>query len=115
MYIRLLDPSMQFRVHPLRYRGRRRRWRDVTNSEPFVGVLLTHVQSSKAGVPVRVATLKNPLASAGDALLPPLYEPVQVPVGPTSLRMRGIEHANGTAILQEWFCEEDEPTTSPAP
>lgn len=107
--------AMRFRIHPLRHHGRRRRWRDVTNSKPFVGELLTHVQLSRAGVPVKVASLRDPTAPAGKPLLPPLYEPVLVLVGPTTLRIRGIEHANGSAVVQEWFCEEISPPASPEP
>ena len=106
---------MWYRVQPLRYQGRRRRWRDVANAEPLVGELLTHVQLSKGGIPVKVASLQDPTAPAGIPLLPPLYEPVLVLIGPTSLRLRGIEHANGSAVVQEWFCEEISPSTPPEP
>lgn len=93
---------MRFRVQPLFNRGQRRPWREVSNSPALEGELLTHVRTAKDGTPVRVATLRDPTRQVGTALLPDLYDPVLVLVGPGSLRLRGIERGG---VVQEWQCE----------
>ena len=93
---------MRFRVHPLFNRGRRRPWREVSNSPALEGELLTRVLTARDGTPVRVTTLRDPRHPVGDALLPDLYDPVLVLVGPGSLRLRGIERGG---VVQEWQCE----------
>lgn len=99
---------MQFRVYPLRLRGRRLTWRDVRNGPSYVGELLTHERQSKAGRFI-VATLHDPLNHVAGPLLPDLYEPVLTGFSPLAFRLRGIERHDSPegpiAVIQEWHCE----------
>ena len=66
---------MQFKVYPLRRRGRRISWREVRNSPPYSGDLITHIREVNRELIV-VATLMNAEAPATSTLLPDLYQPV---------------------------------------
>ena len=99
---------MQFKVYPLRRRGRRISWREVRNSPPYSGDLITHIREVNRELIV-VATLMNAEAPATSTLLPDLYQPVLAWVTPLAMRLRGFEHCEdakgGFSVVQEWHCE----------
>jgi hypothetical protein len=98
---------MRFLVRPLRYRGRRLAWRDVQNSTPFDGDIVTYELHTKGGR-VFAATLNGRDPAAAKAL-PDLYEPVLVGMAPSAFRLRGFERHYGPdgpySVAQEWHCE----------
>ena len=100
---------MQFKVYPLRHRGRRLPWREVQNGPCFVGQIVTHLLLSKEDGQVMVATLMNPVTPARGALLPDLYAPVLLGFAPLTFRLRGFERWDGPegqySVVQEWHCE----------
>lgn len=95
---------MYCRVYPLRRRGRRLPWREVSNAPSFEGDLSTYYLS----VPdARYLVAK--LVASGDALckplLPELYEPVLISIGNGLLVLREFEREGEAATVQEWRCE----------
>ena len=105
--IQLLDQLVRFLVRPLRNRGRRLPWRDVQNSKPFEGDVVTYELQTKGGR-VFAATLATP-DPAAPKRLPDLYEPVLVGMAPSAFRLRGFERHDGPegafSVAQEWHCE----------
>ena len=101
---------MHFKVLPLRRKGRRLPWREVQNGPSYSGDLITHSLEVN-GEWFMVATLRNPVSPATDALLPELHQPVLVWVTPLALRLRGIERCEDEegafSVVQEWHCEPD--------
>ena len=95
---------MRCRVYPLRRRGRRLPWREVSNSPSFEGELSTYYLTAPNG---RYFVAK--LVAPGDALCKPLlsalYEPVLISIGNGMLVLRGFEREAEAATVQEWRCE----------
>ena len=98
---------MRFRVHLLRYRGRRLPWRDVVNGPKYVGDLISE-QVTVGDERYEVLTLRSE-DPAMPSPIAPLYEPVLLGFFTLALRLRGFESVNrGTstfAVVQEWHCE----------
>lgn len=95
---------MRFKVFPLRLKGRRIPWREVQNGPSYAGDLITHSLEVN-GEWFMVATLRNPVSPATEALLPELHEPVLVWVTPLAMRLRVSERCEGRegvySIVQE--------------
>src|SRR5215467_12058380 len=99
---------MQFRVYPMRRRGRRLPWREIENGPSFVGDLVSHrikhgelsyqVLSLRAGTPAE----KQPL--------PELYELIIEGFATLAFTLRGYERVETAAgpigVVQEWYCRE---------
>jgi hypothetical protein len=99
---------MRFKVLPLRRKGRKLPWREVQNGPAYSGDLITHIREVKGELLV-IATRRNPVSQATDALLPELHEPVLVWVTPLALRLRGFERCEDSegafSVVQEWHCD----------
>ena len=97
---------MRCRVYPLRRRGRRLPWREVSNGPSFEGNLSTHYLTLP-DARYFVATLVAPGDALCKPILPDLYEPVLTSIGNGSLLLRGFERPSddAPATVQEWRCE----------
>lgn len=99
---------MHFKIYLMRRRGRRLPWREVANGPSFVGELTTY-SVDHGRERYRVATLVLSGSPMAKELVPTLYEPVLVSVGPLALRLRGFERVgqgdNALSVVQEWHCE----------
>lgn len=97
---------MRFKVYLLRYRGRRRPWREVINGEAFVGDLCTYYVHAREGR-FLVAGLISDNKIQGE--LATLYEPVLEGFAPLAFRLRGFERIGSSegdfACAQEWHCQ----------
>ena len=99
---------MKFRVRLLRRRGQRLPWREVLNSPSCVGDLIT-VSVDISGERYQAAELRaaDPMV---ESPIPKLDEPVLLGFAPQAFRLRGFERvpssAGGSAMVQEWHCEE---------
>jgi hypothetical protein len=96
--------SVRCRVYPLRRRGRRLPWREVSNAPSFEGDLSTHYLTLM-DARYFVATLVAPGDAHWRPLLPELYEPVLTTIGNGTLVLRGFEREGEAATVQEWRCE----------
>lgn len=99
---------MRVSVRLLRQKGRPLPWREIAAVSPVVGELTSYYQS-KGDFVFHVATVRPVATPAGHPLLPPLYEPVLVAIGPMGFRLRGFERVEheqtGAAVVQEWICD----------
>ena len=97
---------MQFRIYPMRRRGRRLPWREIENGPSFVGVLVSH--STKHGEQSFKA-ISLQVGSKTD-LLPQLYEPVLEGFAPNAFVLRGYERIEteqgAIGVVQEWKCKD---------
>jgi len=100
----LPDRLVRCRVYPLRRRGQRLPWREVSNAPAFEGELSTHYLTLK-DARYFVATLVAPGDALCKPLLPELYEPVLTNIGNGLLVLRGFEREGEVATVQEWRCE----------
>jgi hypothetical protein len=98
---------VRFKVYVLRYRGRRRAWRDVLNGEHYVGDLVSQqVAIGQERYSLLTLRAEDPVTPSTIAAL---YEPVLLGFSPLAFRLRGFERVErGTAwfgVVQEWHCE----------
>ena len=102
------NTAMRVKVHPLRDRGRKIPWQLVQGKPPILGDLSTCTvgQGENRIEVAQLASLDNKL---NGHLLPDLYEPALVMIGPGGLRLRGWERISSggidQAVLQEWLCD----------
>lgn len=98
---------MIFAVRLMRQGGRRLSWRDISNSTPYIGDIVTVTGSSQDGG-YKFARLLPP-GGIGSVPIPHLYEPVLASIAPIALVLRGferIEDRSGSySVIQEWYCE----------
>ena len=95
-------PPMQIRVRLLRRRGHRLSMRtSPINADR--GILCVHC-IVRRNAPYLVAQL-NRHGHPVDSKLIELFEPALVGAGNGAFRLRGVERADGAAVLQEWICE----------
>ena len=82
-------------------------WREVRNSPPHIGDLISHTVQM-AGEQYRVLTL-TPSDPMAPRLVAELYEPVLTGFAPLAFRLRGFERVDGKdgrfSVVQEWHCE----------
>jgi hypothetical protein len=99
---------MLCRVFLMRRRGSRLKWREVVNGQAYEGELRTHYLSLESAR-YFVASLRHPDDALCRPLVPELWEPVLVSVGPGTLVLRGYERVgtagDAPAVVQEWRCE----------
>jgi hypothetical protein len=99
---------MNFRVYPMRHRGRRLPWREIENGPSYVRALISYTTKHGEGT-YSVLELQsgNPAESKS---LPNLYEPALVLFAPNALLLRGYERIDtpeGTiGVVQEWQCRD---------
>jgi hypothetical protein len=98
---------MRFKVHLLRYRGRRLAWRDVINGPAHVGDLVSeHVTLAEEHFNLVTLRCDDPVVPSP---IPALYQPVLLGFSPLAFRLRGFERVErGTSVfgvVQEWHCE----------
>jgi hypothetical protein len=95
---------MRARILPLRNLGRRLPENEIHGLPGLLGELQTaqiHQGNSSYGV----AHLMDPESPIPSPLLPDLFEPTLVFIGPQALLLRGYEKVDGRAVMQEWRCE----------
>ena len=99
---------MRVKVHLLRDQGRKLPWQLVQGKLPILGELSTCTvgQGEHRVEVVQLVSINNQVAGH---LLPDLYEPALVMIGPGGLRLRGWERVSSggieRAVLQEWLCD----------
>lgn len=98
---------MRLIVRPLRMRGRRLRWQQVSNGPAYEGDLVTYeIQGRSGRVIAATLTPKDPAAAKP---LPDLFEPALAGIAPAAFRLRGFERHDGPegaySVAQEWHCE----------
>src|SRR2546423_13953721 len=101
-----LRQPMNFRVYPMRTRGRRLPWREIENGPSYVGALqsyrIKHDDQDYNALSLSAST------PAEAKPLPDLYEPTLVLFAQTAFVLRGyerVETAEGAiGVVQEWSC-----------
>src|SRR5437879_7492451 len=85
-------PAMQFRVYPMRQRGRRLPWREIENGPSYVGTLqsyrIKHGEQDYNAVGLSAGT------PAEAKPLPDLYEPTLVLFAQNAFVIRGFERVD---------------------
>jgi hypothetical protein len=98
---------MEFKVYPMRRKGRRLQWKEIDNGPSYVGDLRSHL-IYVGTEPYSVITLFNDARPANSQLLPDLYEPVLLRFAVNAFQLRGYEKIDGPdgfhAVVQEWHC-----------
>jgi hypothetical protein len=99
---------MQFKVYPMRRRGRRLPWREIINGPGFVGDLRSFT-IDHGGERYNLVTLFQSDAPTQGSAIPDLYEPVLVGFATLAFRVRGYERVERggewIGVVQEWHCE----------
>ena len=99
---------MQFRVYPMRRRGRRLPWREIENGPSYVGDLVSY--RIRHGEQDYNAISLRPINPAEGNGLPPLYEPVLDGFATLAFVLRGYERADteqgAIGVVQEWHCRD---------
>ena len=99
---------MQFRVYPMRKRGRRLSWREIENSPSFVGTLQSY--RIKHGEQDFEAISLQTGSPAERKPLPDLYEPVLEGFAINAFILRGFERVETPeghiGVVQEWHCRD---------
>lgn len=95
---------MRVTVIALRRNGRRLPDSEAMNAGGVVGELQTATVNRGTSF-FMVAWLADPDSQVADHLLPDLYEPTMVQIGPAGFVLRGYGKDDGRAVLQEWHCE----------
>jgi hypothetical protein len=102
---------VQFKVYPMRKKGRRISLRDVKNGPSYVGDLRSHVLRL-GDENYNVITLFSGNKAVAEHILPDLFEPVLVGFSTLAFQVRGYERIAGKdgyhAVIQEWHCVESE-------
>jgi hypothetical protein len=99
---------MQFRIYPMRQRGRRLSWRQIENGPSFVGTLQSY-RIKHGEQDFRVISLRSGSPAEGKKL-PDLYEPVLETFAVNAFVLRGFERVETpegvVGAVQEWHCRD---------
>src|SRR2546422_365895 len=99
---------MQFRVYPMRKRGRRLPWREIENGPSFIGGLQSY-RVKHGEQDFRAISLQSGSPAEGKKL-PDLYEPVFEVFAINAFVLRGygrVETDQGAdGVVQEWHVRE---------
>jgi len=99
---------MQFRVFPMRKRGRRLPWREIENRPSFVGTLQSYRIKHGEQDFNAISLLSG--SPAERKKLPDLYEPVLETFAINAFVLRGFERLEteqgSVGVVQEWHCRD---------
>src|SRR5690349_7463923 len=99
---------MQFRVYPMRKRGRRLPWREIENGPSFIGTLQSYrVKQGEQDFEAISLQVGSP---AEGKPLPDLYEALLEVFTVNAFVLRGYERVDTSeghiGVVQEWYCRD---------